>query len=182
MNRQRAARAESFAAAASARCSGDRRPGPGNAASTPSVRRTASASACQARCRPSVPSTYAMSWAGIGRPPRRVMEQASYSGRNLVLLRDCAPIRLANAVPVRGSAVISHCGVRFHGLDQAVRPHVGPVFLDEVEALLTAVFPEDNFPALGYVGENWPQRMLSLVVDQNEIPGFLVLKRVRRHR
>src|SRR6185437_9131538 len=70
----------------------------------------------------------------------------------------------------------------FHGLDKALRPHVGPVLLDKIETFLTPVLPEDNPPAIRHIGENRPQRMLSFFVNQDEVLRIFILERVRRHR
>jgi MFS family permease len=55
-----------------------------------------------------------------------------------------------------------------HGLDQAGGPHVGPVRLDVVQALLPGRRAMHSAPARRHPGEYRPQRMLALVVDYHE--------------
>src|SRR5689334_4665820 len=59
-----------------------------------------------------------------------------------------------------------------HGLDQALRPHVGPVLLDVFEALVAAGLAENARPPGGDLGEGRPERMLPLVVHEHEEPAF----------
>ena len=47
---------------------------------------------------------------------------------------------------------------------------------------LTPVFTEDDFPAVRHICEYGPQRMLSFVVDQDEVLGIGIFKRIRGHR
>src|SRR5262249_32046340 len=63
-----------------------------------------------------------------------------------------------------------------HALDQAVRPHIGPMLIYEVEAGGTAVRLVDDGPALGDRDEARPKRMLPLVIDQDMVNAVFVFK------
>src|SRR5262245_45593095 len=76
-----------------------------------------------------------------------------------------------------GAGQIGRC-LLLHSLDKALRPHVGPVPVDVVEAGGPAVRLVNGGPALGHLLEGRPQRMLSFVVDQDVVGGVLVLERV----
>src|SRR5882762_8237125 len=89
------------------------------------------------------------------------LRNTSYTGRTAL-------------VPPRRSA-------RLHFPDQAPRPYVGPVLLDEFEARLTLTFAEDYLPPVGHVGEYRPERVLAFIVYQDNVVGVLVFERIRRH-
>src|SRR5690606_3335485 len=65
-----------------------------------------------------------------------------------------------------------------HRLDEALRAHVRPVLLDVVQARLPGVLALGYRPAGGDLGEGRPQRVLALVVDQDEVGALGVLERV----
>lgn len=67
----------------------------------------------------------------------------------------------------------------FHVFDQAIGPHIGPIFLDIREACGTGVRLMDDLPTVGQLDECGPERVLPLVVDQDMINSIFVLERVR---
>src|SRR4029078_11752658 len=67
----------------------------------------------------------------------------------------------------------------FHSLDQAFRTHVGPVFVDIVEAGSAGIRGVHNGPAFRYIEKSGPKRVLALLVDQNMKGPCLCFERVR---
>src|ERR1700744_5716562 len=78
----------------------------------------------------------------------------------------------------------SHPGASalFDRLLQALRPDVGPVLLDVVEALRTGGLAENDAPAGRNVGEDRPQAVLVLVVDEHDKGAVVVIEGVDAHR
>src|ERR1700744_5491948 len=78
----------------------------------------------------------------------------------------------------------SHPGAAalFDRLLQALRPDVGPVLLDVVEALRTGGLAENDAPAGRNVGEDRPQAVLVLVVDEHDKGAVVVIEGVDAHR
>src|SRR5690348_13077827 len=64
-----------------------------------------------------------------------------------------------------GSIAVTGRLLFLHRPDQALGAHVGPGALDEGQAFVTAVLPEDHLPAVGNISEDWPQRVLALIID-----------------
>src|SRR5690606_36298522 len=69
-----------------------------------------------------------------------------------------------------------------HGLDEAAGAQVGPVLLHVLQAGVAGVLAEHGAPAGRDVRERRPQRVLALVVDQDEVAALRVLERVGAHQ
>src|ERR1700722_6068414 len=68
--------------------------------------------------------------------------------------------------------------VLLHLLDQALRPDICPCLLDVIKAFLARGLSEYRLPAVWYVSEDRPQRMLAFVIDQDEIASVRIFKGV----
>lgn len=65
--------------------------------------------------------------------------------------------------------------VFFHGFAQTQRPHVGPYFLDIIQAFLLGSGFSHIVPTQGIFPILWPNGILFFVVDHDFINGFIVL-------
>jgi hypothetical protein len=69
--------------------------------------------------------------------------------------------------------------VSFHLLDQTEGSHVGPVFVDEVEAGRPRVRFVNYGPAFWDVNEAWPKRVLAFIIDENMKGSVFIIKWIR---
>ena len=76
-----------------------------------------------------------------------------------------------------GRLLRSHLAL-LHLLDQTLWPHIGPECLDVIKAFLARRLSEYRLPAVGYISENRPQRMLTFVIDENQVVSIRVFKGV----
>src|ERR1700730_13108599 len=88
--------------------------------------------------------------------------------RNIVLWLGCA-------------AGLNYClmfvsGQSFHGFDQTLRTHIGPIPVDKFKTGGPAGRFMNDPPTIRDFHEARPKGMLSLVVDQNVIYGVLVFE------
>src|SRR5215207_1378807 len=72
-------------------------------------------------------------------------------------------------------------GLSFHPFDQALRPHVRPILIDEFQAGGTCVGLVSNGPAERHLLEGRPQRMLTFLVHQDVEDGSFILERIGHH-
>lgn len=63
-----------------------------------------------------------------------------------------------------------------HFLGKASRAHVRPVFLNELKACLACICWLDDLPAAGNIYSNRPNRILMLIIAQNDIVDVIGLK------
>src|SRR6202041_2386897 len=68
-----------------------------------------------------------------------------------------------------------------HGRDDRAGAHIRPVRVDELGALLLAALLPHLLPAIGAKGGGGPQRVLALIVDQDDETAVGVVERVGRH-
>src|SRR6266511_857361 len=87
----------------------------------------------------------------------------------------CIALRLDRMVRYI-SFLLHACGRCLHAFDQTVRPHVGPMLVDECEASGTAVRFMNYGPTVRDLYKAWPKGMLSFVVDQNVVDAVFVFK------
>jgi hypothetical protein len=66
-----------------------------------------------------------------------------------------------------------------HKFNQAVWPHIGPIFIYELKASGTVVRFVYYGPAFGNIDEAWPQGMLAFSVYQNMIDAVFVVEWIR---
>jgi len=65
-----------------------------------------------------------------------------------------------------------------HCVAQTLRPHVCPVLFDVLDAGVAAFFAENDRPTVGDIGEDRPEGVLLLMVDQNREPAVVVIEGV----
>jgi hypothetical protein len=90
-------------------------------------------------------------------------------------------------VVLRGTLLASLLITRFllhtfsflHTFNQAVWPHIGPIFIYELKASGTVVRFVYYGPAFGNIDEAWPQGMLAFSVYQNMIDAVFVVEWIR---
>src|ERR1700677_5035829 len=70
----------------------------------------------------------------------------------------------------------------FHVTDQAQRPDVSPVLAAPLQTSLPGAARTRLAPAFGKVELHWPERMLSLVIDEDQEFTLLVIKRIGHPR
>src|SRR3954452_14573606 len=106
----------------------------------------------------------------------------SRTGRPSICGRSSSAERLAFVPPKpaadRGSVRLFTFSLFFHPLDQALRPHVLPVLIDELETGRSRGGLERNAPAQRHLFEGGPERVLPFFVDQDVINAFFVFKRI----
>jgi hypothetical protein len=66
-----------------------------------------------------------------------------------------------------------------HFLDEAGRPHIRPVRGNVLKAILSSVLAVHHRPAGRNSDKRGPQRMLILVVDQDQENAFFIFERIR---
>jgi len=67
----------------------------------------------------------------------------------------------------------------FHCIDQTLRTHIGPMRLYPSQAFLTLTFRPNCRPPKWDLAPSWPQRMLILMVDEDQVIDTVVFKGVR---
>src|SRR6185369_3541128 len=67
-------------------------------------------------------------------------------------------------------------------LAQTLWPYIGPVLFDVVQTRSAVRFAVNHPPAGWNVGEDRPQAVLLLVVDQDEKAAIVVVERIDAHR
>src|SRR3954469_11083084 len=80
----------------------------------------------------------------------------------------------------RASLAIAKLGLPTfaHAFDQAVRSHISPVLIDELQASGAGVRLVDDGPPFWNIDEARPEGMLAFIINQHMISAVLVFERI----